>query len=129
MAAVLPLDARSYELPPLTRRVSGNRQRYPRASCRTRSAVFRRRRLVAAVLGLGFVLTAARAGAALGGTPATPARLPHVRTVVVQPGDTLWSIANRVAPKRDPRDVVDALAKARGSSALVPGETLTWLDS
>src|SRR5262245_45288048 len=31
MAAVLPLDARSYELPPLTRRVSGNRQRYPRA--------------------------------------------------------------------------------------------------
>jgi hypothetical protein len=91
--------------------------------------VFRRRRLFAAVLGLGFVLTAARAGAALGGTPATPARLPHVQSVVVQPGDTLWSIAHRVAPNRDPRDVVDALAKASGSSALVPGETLTWLNS
>ena len=128
MAAVLPLDARSYELPPL-RRVSSIRQPRPRASRRTRPAVFRRRRLLAAVLGLGFVLTAARAGAALGGTPASPARLPHVQSVVVQPGDTLWSIARRVAPQRDPRDVVDALAKARGSSALVPGETLTWLNS
>jgi Tfp pilus assembly protein FimV len=49
-------------------------------------------------------------------------------TVVVEPGDTLWSIAKRLAPGADPRQVVDALVKARGTTALVPGESLTWLD-
>ena len=33
-------------------------------------------------------------------------------TYVVEPGDTLWSIARRVAPGRDPRPVVDGLIKA-----------------
>jgi hypothetical protein len=96
-------------------------------SSRTESAVFRRRRLIAAILGLGIVLTAARAGAALGGTLASPVRLPHVRTVVVQPGDTLWSLAHQLAPERDPRGVVDALVDARGTTNITPGETLTWL--
>jgi Tfp pilus assembly protein FimV len=31
---------------------------------------------------------------------------------VVEPGDTLWSIARRVAPGRDPRPVVDGLIEA-----------------
>jgi Tfp pilus assembly protein FimV len=31
---------------------------------------------------------------------------------VVAPGDTLWSIARRVAPGRDPRPVVDGLIEA-----------------
>jgi hypothetical protein len=129
MAAVLPLDVRSYELPPLTRRASGSRQPRPRASRRIPAAVLWRRRAIAALLGLGFVLTAARAGAALGGSPASPARLPHVTSVVVQPGDSLWSVAHRLAPHSDPRAVVDALTEARGTAALMPGETLTWLDS
>jgi hypothetical protein len=91
--------------------------------------VLRRRRLVAALAGLGLVLTVARAGAALeGSTLATPERLPHVRTVVVQPGDSLWSIAGRLAPGRDPRSVVDAFVKARGTASITPGETLTWLE-
>jgi Tfp pilus assembly protein FimV len=34
------------------------------------------------------------------------------RTVVVRTGDTLWAIAERVAPARDPRDVVAALERA-----------------
>ena len=33
-------------------------------------------------------------------------------TYVVEPGDTLWSIARRVAPGRDPRPVVDGLIRA-----------------
>jgi Tfp pilus assembly protein FimV len=33
-------------------------------------------------------------------------------TYVVEPGDTLWSIARRVAPGRDPRPVVDGLIEA-----------------
>jgi hypothetical protein len=45
---------------------------------------------------------------------------------VVQPGDSLWSIAERLAPGEDPRPIVDALAEARGGTALVPGETVVW---
>lgn len=46
---------------------------------------------------------------------------------VVRPSDTLWSIARRVAPERDPRSVVDAIAAANGvrGDALVPGQTLS----
>jgi hypothetical protein len=99
--------------------------------CRTETAaaVFRRRRLLAVVLGLGLSLTVARAGVALEGSFVAPARPPHVRSVVVQPGDTLWSLAHRLAPGQDPRGVVDALVQARGTAVVQPGETLTWLAS
>jgi hypothetical protein len=93
--------------------------------------VLRRRRILAALLGLGLVLTVVRAGAALEGSSlATPERLPHVRTVVVEPGDSLWSIAHRLAPDRDVRETVDAIVAARdGRSTVIPGETINWLDS
>ena len=48
-------------------------------------------------------------GLARGDGPDRPA--PRV-TSVVEPGDTLWSIARRVAPGRDPRPVVDGLIEA-----------------
>jgi hypothetical protein len=44
----------------------------------------------------------------------------------VQPGDTLWAIAGRVAPRRDPREVVDQMVRdnhLRGGSLQV-GEQL-----
>jgi hypothetical protein len=44
----------------------------------------------------------------------------------VRPGDSLWSVANRLAPGSDPRPVVDALAQARDGAPLVPGETVEW---
>lgn len=46
--------------------------------------------------------------------------------VTVQAGDTLWSIATRVAPQRDPRAEVAALQKRNGLAdvALVPGQVL-----
>lgn len=49
---------------------------------------------------------------------------------VVRQGDTLWSIAERVAPGQDPRPVVDALAAANGvdPGALVPGQALVVPD-
>jgi len=47
-----------------------------------------------------------------------------VQRVVVEPGDSLWSIAQRVAPGQDPRAVVDQLAARLGSTTLAPGETL-----
>jgi nucleoid-associated protein YgaU len=47
-------------------------------------------------------------------------------TVIVQAGDTLWSLAARVAPHADPRDVVaeiQSLNRIPGA-VVVPGEQL-----
>jgi hypothetical protein len=44
---------------------------------------------------------------------AAPVPLPAVQ-VTVRADDSLWSIAERVAPQRDPRDVVAALEAANG---------------
>ncbi len=100
-------------------------------------ATFWRRRVVVAVLVVVLVLVMAQAGAALGGsTPASPERRPaaadtsarstDARSTVVRPGDSLWSVASRLAPGTDPRPVVDALAAARHGTVLVPGETIEW---
>ena len=78
------------------------------------------------------VLVMAQAGAALGGsTPAAPERHPAghtstAATTVVQPGDSLWSVAERLVPDEDPRPVVDALSEARRGTVLTVGETISW---
>jgi Tfp pilus assembly protein FimV len=86
----------------------------------------RRRRLLAVVVtvvvaGLlsGPVASAMGIGVEAGGNGS--------RTYVVRPGDTLWSIATRFAPSRDPRPVVDAIRSANGvdPAALVPGQQLS----
>ena len=43
---------------------------------------------------------------------------------VVQPGDTLWTIAQRLAPGGDPRPVESQLEAEVGGDAIVPGERL-----
>ena len=98
---------------------------------RVSAATYRRRRIVfalgAALMTVLVVLVAGQAGAALGSTPLeAPGRPPAVTRYVVRSGDSLWSVARRVAPDRDPRPVVDALAEARQGSPLLPGETITW---
>jgi nucleoid-associated protein YgaU len=97
------------------------------------ATTYRRRRAVAAGLALAVVLVAAQAGGALGDTPlAVPERRPAVSepagpvSVVVDPGDSLWSIAEKLEPGEDPRPIVDALAEARGGAPLIPGETIVW---
>ena len=97
----------------------------PRVTRSPGAPAFWRRRLMAAALGLGIVLAAAHAGTALGGsTTSTPERRPHVVDVVVRPGDTLWTIAQRVAPDSDPRQVVDDLAAERGTADVRAGDTI-----
>jgi hypothetical protein len=64
-------------------------------------------RILATVLVVAVFLLVAP-GLARGDGPDRPA--PRV-TYVVEPGDTLWSIARRVAPGRDPRPVVDGLIR------------------
>jgi LysM repeat protein len=55
---------------------------------------------------------------------AAPAAVPA--TVTVHSGDTLWSIATRVAPARDPRAEVAALQQLNhlADVSLVPGQEL-----
>ena len=91
-------------------------------------AVYLRRRLVALLLGIALVIVMAQAGVALGGsTLATPERRPTTLDhTIVRPGDSLWSVAQRLAPGEDPRPVVDALAQARHGEPLSPGETVEW---
>ena len=89
-------------------------------------AVYRRRRVLAALVGLGLLLTIARAGATLGGSfLATSERLPHVQQVVVQPGDSLWSVASRAAPGHDVRPIVDRMASELHTDTLTPGQSIS----
>ena len=92
-----------------------------------RSAVYRRRRaiallfvavLVATVLALAFVGGRATAD----GEPAGEIRPTAV--YVVRPGDTLWDIALRLAPDRDPRVVVAALERSAGGSSIRSGQRI-----
>ena len=75
--------------------------------------------LVVASIGAAWAVPAARALGS-GSEPVSSSRY------VVRPGDTLWSIAERVSPGTDPRPVVDAIASANGvdPGLLVPGQTL-----
>jgi Tfp pilus assembly protein FimV len=83
----------------------------------------RRRRLVVT---LAIAVLAASWSPALARAVAERAEPVSSRTYLVRPGDTLWAIAERVAPGEDPRPVVDAIADANGidAGALVPGQRL-----
>ena len=99
-----------------------------RPAARPARSTYVRRRIVAVALGVAIVVGAAQAGAALGGSAlAAPERRPaSAAHTVVRPGDSLWSIASRLAPGDDPRPVVDALAVARHGAPLAVGERIEW---
>jgi hypothetical protein len=89
----------------------------------------RGRRLVAALsIAIGIViavLTASLTAAIVDGDGGG-LRLAGDSNVVVQSGDTLWSIAVSVAPERDTRAVVEAIVEANDLEGvgLVPGQVL-----
>lgn len=92
------------------------------------AAAYGRRRLVVVGLVLVAVVLVARAGTsvavAFGGGPASAAeRLASNPVHVVQPGETLWSIARQIHPSGDIRPVVHVLLQLNGgSSALQVGQ-------
>jgi hypothetical protein len=84
-----------------------------------------RRRAVAA----GLVLAVAGGALALGfGVGQAGAEMdgpaPAAPVYVVQPGDTLWGIAGRLAPEVDAERAVAALRRAAGGAALTPGQRI-----
>lgn len=130
--SAVPRGSRSIDLAdvePLHRRTIGR-------ALPDRSTRIRRRRLVALVLAvalMGVGITAGRVliGAVSSVEPSSPQPVelpsssPTVGEIyVVQPGDTLWSIAAAIAPGSDPRPVVDALRAANGGPDLQVGQRL-----
>ena len=96
-------------------------------------AVYLRRRVTAVVLGMALVVATAQAGAALGGsTLAAPERRPasgptlRPSHTIVRPGDSLWAIAQRLAPGEDPRPSSTRSPRPRHGAPLVPGERVEW---
>ena len=90
----------------------------------TRTRVRRRRLTLTVSVALVAAVWAGPAVRALG-SPERPTRVAR-SSYVVREGDTLWTIARRLAPGSDPRPIVDILATTNGIDAgeLVPGQTL-----
>jgi nucleoid-associated protein YgaU len=87
----------------------------------------RRARRLAVVLALAVgVAIGSWLGPLLGSGGEGDLRLAGVETVVVQPGDTLWSIATSLDGDGDVRAVIDEILQLNGltDAALVPGQTL-----
>jgi Tfp pilus assembly protein FimV len=85
----------------------------------------RRRRTVAVVATalVAVLMSPLAAGAVRRGEPSAPAAQ---QVVVVRSGDTLWSIAQRVRPGDDPREVAAEIAATNGvqAGALTVGASL-----
>ena len=74
--------------------------------------------------GTGLVLRAA-GGLLTHEPPAAPAKpLSLGAPYVVQPGDTVWSVARRLHPDGDVRPLVDRLVAAHDGSTLAVGEVI-----
>jgi Tfp pilus assembly protein FimV len=91
------------------------------------AAVYRRRRLAVVLVVAGLLAAALLAAgpsvAAFGNDPASvPERRPAAAVHVVQPGDTLWSIARSLQPTGDVRPLVNALERANGGTSLEVGQ-------
>jgi hypothetical protein len=86
----------------------------------------RRGRRLVAVLSLAVGLAVAGGVTTVLDGPDSGLQLAGQSSVVVEPGDTLWSIAREVAPQEDTRAVVDALSEVNGlgDTVLIPGQVL-----
>jgi hypothetical protein len=77
------------------------------------------------VAALAWLAGTARADASGSGVPAS-AVYKSVRSVIVLPGQSLWTIASQVAPSADPRSVIQQIIdlNALGGTSIQPGQRL-----
>jgi hypothetical protein len=86
------------------------------------------RRGRAVLLGLvatPLVLVALAFGINAGGATATSSSTPLAKVTVVD-GESLWNVAQQIAPKADPRDVIADIESVNrmNSASIYPGEQL-----
>ena len=123
---VSPLRRSRTVAPPARRRVAGAPRVVARPDCAPRPHLPVRWLLaVAAVACLAVVGLGLLAGSGAGSSaPPVPERTTVVR---VEPGESLWEIAGRVAPGSDAAAVVDRIRELNGGLAggVLPGQPLT----
>lgn len=112
------------EAPRLPRARSASRSQPSAAARRCRAAT-----ALVAVAAIGALFGAGSlAGAGQAAGPGAPVAVETVPVAaashVVQPGDTLWSLARRLQPDGDVRPLVARLRTASGGGALVPGQRI-----
>lgn len=94
----------------------------PAVTAEIGSEVFLQRRLVVAAVVLALVVGVVSFLGADGSSGAAGA-VSGPQTVVVEPGDSLWAIAGRLAPG-DPRPLVDELSRLVGGTDIRPGQRI-----
>jgi hypothetical protein len=111
--------------------------RAPGARTRPRTRLTRRGRIVVSVLvpavmllvaALAWIAGATRADAAGSGGPPPSAVYRNLRPVIVQPGESLWTVAVQAEPGADPRGVIQQIIdlNALGGTSVQPGQRL-WV--
>jgi LysM repeat protein len=97
------------------------------------SSEVRRKMMITFLVATSFLVVLIPASQAFGGltlgstkSSAAETQKQNVSTIVVKSGDTLWSIAQTLEPKTDPRIIVDKLIESRGTTNLMVGETIEW---
>jgi hypothetical protein len=77
----------------------------------------RRGRLVVVLSVLAMLVVGFSIGGHVSSQAASSTGVQHARTVTVEPGESLWAVAVRIAPHADPRLVVDRIAQINHLSA------------
>ena len=112
-------------VPPPPPRVH-DRQVEPRRVPAGRTRLTRRGRLVLLVLAVGIVLAGISVGRA-GSQAATATETgPALTQTTVQQGETLWTVAQRIAPGNDPREIIAQIRRINHlhDSSLQAGQQL-----
>ncbi len=121
------LDLPEWEEPHGLRLVEEPRHGVRTTKRRRPSVAVRRRRTLLAAMGLlvvGLALPLSGTGGDSHTTGSASAEIGHSATYTVRPGDTLWTIAERVDPSSDPRPLVARMAAETGSENVQPGERI-----